>query len=197
MYSQNDEERVILEYFAGKTDGRFVDVGAWSGATFSNVWALMELGWSGVMVEPSPRAFADLMTNTKPFAERVTLYNVALNAMGGLMPFYDSSGDAVSSLSSVHRDKWEKSVEPMRPIVINALSSALFWNGMEHQAEFINLDVEGLNLELFAMLPWHWDQLKMICVEHDRQDNTMTADAAPLGFKAHYRTKENLILVRS
>ena len=49
MYSQNDEERVILEYFAGKTDGRFVDVGAWSGATFSNVWALMELGWSGVM----------------------------------------------------------------------------------------------------------------------------------------------------
>ena len=196
MYSQNDEERVILEYFDGKTDGRFVDVGAWSGATFSNVWALMELGWSGVMVEPSPRAFADLITNTKPFAERVTLYNVALNVTGGLMPFYDSSGDAISSLSAAHREKWEKSVDQMRPIVINALSAAAFWNGLEHQAEFINLDVEGLNLELFTALPWHWDQLKMICVEHDRQYDQMINHAAALGFGAHYQTKENLILVR-
>lgn len=60
-YSQFEEQDAILQAFAGKTDGRFLDLGAWDPITFSNTRALVGLGWSGVMIEPSPGPFLELM----------------------------------------------------------------------------------------------------------------------------------------
>jgi hypothetical protein len=70
-YSQFDEQDAILAAFGlqpwqtnlspGNTDGRFLDLGAWDPITFSNTRALVELGWSGVMIEPSPGPFLELM----------------------------------------------------------------------------------------------------------------------------------------
>jgi FkbM family methyltransferase len=37
-----------------KTDGRFVEVGAYDGESFSNTSGLADLGWSGLYVEPVP-----------------------------------------------------------------------------------------------------------------------------------------------
>ena len=61
MYSQRDEEKYILEAFDGKTDGRFLDIGAWHPTVFSNTRALIEMGWSGVMIEPSPGPFLNIV----------------------------------------------------------------------------------------------------------------------------------------
>ena len=63
-YSQNNEEEVILNYFDGKI-GTFLDVGANDGVTLSNTRALAERGWRGVLIEPSPKAFALLKENYK------------------------------------------------------------------------------------------------------------------------------------
>ena len=54
LYSQNNEQTYILEAFAEKSDGRFLDIGAYDAKLLSNTRALYERGWSGVMVEPSP-----------------------------------------------------------------------------------------------------------------------------------------------
>jgi len=59
MYSQNKEEEVILKYFNGQT-GSFLDCGSNDGVTFSNTRALAERGWKGVLIEPSPKAYAKL-----------------------------------------------------------------------------------------------------------------------------------------
>lgn len=53
--SQYGEGRWIAEHFAGRV-GRFLDVGAFDGKTFSNTWRLAQEGWFGVCVEPSPPA---------------------------------------------------------------------------------------------------------------------------------------------
>src|SRR5687767_5636594 len=62
MYSQNLEEQYILEHFKDRTKGTFCSIGENDGVTFSNVRALALKGWSGVMVEPSPKAFERLKT---------------------------------------------------------------------------------------------------------------------------------------
>lgn len=51
MYSQNDEEAIIMRYFANRT-GRLLDIGAADGMTNSNSLALIERGWRAVLVEP-------------------------------------------------------------------------------------------------------------------------------------------------
>jgi FkbM family methyltransferase len=191
MYSQNDEEQVILEYFGGKV-GRFYDIGAWDGKTFSNVRALLERGWSGLMVEPSPTVFVNLLKNVVEFGDRVRLLNAAITVKSGLMDFYEANGDAVGTLDPAHAQKWHLSGTKF---VTHTLGMQQLFNEFG-RAEFINLDVEGTNATLFPLLPWDWTELRMVCVEHDGHEKQMEQLVMPYGFRRIHRTAENLILVR-
>ena len=42
------------QFFGRRTDGWFVEVGAFDGYSYSNTWGLAERAWHGVMVEPIP-----------------------------------------------------------------------------------------------------------------------------------------------
>lgn len=195
MYSQSDEEKHILDYF-GDTVGRFYDIGAYDGKTFSNTLALLERGWSGVMVEPSPAAMIGLLANTAPHADRVSLVNAAVTVERGLSVFHDFNGDAVSTLNDGHKQLWEgKANMTSRQFVVQTLPLAELLAAFG-PAEFINLDVEGTNWELFTRLPFTWPELKLICVEYDRRAAEMTCQAAEFGFRAIHRTNENVLLAR-
>src|SRR6186713_1166854 len=65
MYSQNNEEQIILDYFREGKRGKVLDIGANDGITFSNSAKLIELGWSAVLVEPSPIAYQRLLQQHK------------------------------------------------------------------------------------------------------------------------------------
>jgi FkbM family methyltransferase len=195
MYSQNDEEQYILEHFAYCNAGRFYDIGAWTGIKFSNTRALLERGWSGVLVEPSPTAFVGLMENTKQYSERVTLVNAAITAKPELLKFYDAAGDAVGTLSEAHHDLWQPHMATMRELYIWTLPAAALFQKFG-PAEFINLDVEGINWEIFACLPFQSERLRMICVEQETQGECMLQLAAHHGFRCIHKTAENLLLAR-
>lgn len=80
-YSQNTEQDIILKYF-GTFVGRFLDIGAYNGLDISNTRALLERGWSGVLVEPNPFNTVELINNCRPFADQVTIYCAGAGAMG-------------------------------------------------------------------------------------------------------------------
>lgn len=194
-YSQQDEEAHILKHFTGRI-GSLTDIGAYDGKTFSNTPALIERGWSGVLVEPEPMSFMACMQNTKEHAERLTYVNAALSVQGGLAQFWDSSGDTVSSLDPAHVDKWRPIVKAgMHPFFVNALTpEELFTNFPP--GEFINLDVEGINWPLFQRIPFGNANVRMICVEYDDKAEPMKALAAKHGFRLLHKTVQNLIFVR-
>jgi FkbM family methyltransferase len=66
-YSQCGQDKFIVEKLLnGLTNGVFVEVGANDGVTFSNTYYMEKnLGWTGVAVEPLPRAFRELSANRK------------------------------------------------------------------------------------------------------------------------------------
>src|SRR5271157_1849364 len=108
MYSQNREEEFIVDLLdAGKRTGHFLDIGAYDGKTFSNTLRLVELGWSGVCVEPSPTVFPALL-KLHAGNERITLVNAAVTAANGFIDFWDAGGDAISTTDQAHRAKWAK-----------------------------------------------------------------------------------------
>lgn len=194
-YSQQDEEQHILEFF-GENAGRLIDIGAYDGKCFSNTLALIERGWRGVMVEPEPMSFLALMRNTADHADRLTYVNAAISTQAGLTKFWDSSGDAVSSLDPAHVEKWTPTVKAgMHPFYINPVAPRDFFPLFE-PADFINLDVEGTNWEIFRELPFDWPELRMICVEYDDRDVQMLSLAEEHGFRQLHKTAQNLILVR-
>jgi hypothetical protein len=62
MYSQYNEEDLILAAFEVPSEAPlFLDIGAWHPTIFSNTRALIERGWGGVIIEPSPGPFINLL----------------------------------------------------------------------------------------------------------------------------------------
>jgi FkbM family methyltransferase len=198
-YSQSNEEAVILSAAeeAKCVRGRFLDIGAYDGKTFSNTLRLSELGWSGVCVEPSPTAFAGLI-KTHRENPQIVLVNAAITPDGGWLDFYDSNGDALSTSDLQHVDKWVKAHNvPFTRFLLRSVSVEELLARFGRAYEFINIDVEGGNLALFHSFRWElFSQTRIICVEHDNRVQEMLARVAPLGFVIAAINSENLILKR-
>ena len=63
-YSQCGEDQHMIEkYFASRSNGIFLELGAMDGLKFSNTKALEDLGWRGFLIEPDPRSFENLQAN--------------------------------------------------------------------------------------------------------------------------------------
>ena len=114
MHSQYGEEKIILDYFKD-FQGRFLDVGAYDGKTFSNTYALAERGWEGVLVEASPQCFVQ-MTKCVSF-KGVSLVCAAMDVRQGCAKFYDSGG-AVATLKKEHMEKWKANQGDFREIYV-------------------------------------------------------------------------------
>lgn len=199
-YSQNNEQAVIVDEFKrlGVEKGRLLEIGAYDPCAFSNSRALIEQGWMAVLVEPSPKPFSTLLA-AYGNNEKIALVNAAISpAHAKLVEWFDSGGDAISTTNPAHKAKWEAGwkVKFTSFWVFTMPMSALF-DQFGFDFEFINIDVESTNLELFRALPWAaLKQTKIICVEHDAHQHEMSQLAAQHGFHPLAMNGENLILTR-
>lgn len=196
MYSQNNEELFILEHFADKP-GRFLDIGAFDGKTFSNTLALVERGWSGVCIEPSPSVFVSLL---KQHGEnpRIKLLNAAVTVMGGFFTFYDSGGDAISSTLEAHAKKWAAGYgTKFASYDVFTVALDELFNQYGFDFDFINLDIEGCSFAMFQHLPIaRLAKTTCLCVEHDGNINAAIQKGSEWGFRMLTSNGENIILVR-
>lgn len=206
-YSQRDEEEFLVKHFAGRGPGRFLDLGAADGWTFSNVRALYDRGWSGFLVEASPLAFHALMKNY-PDPERAVLVLATLASHLGvteLAPFHVSP-DMVSTTSDAHRRLWESAGqfrEVLTPrVTVRAVASAAVggYTGSPGRpncpVDLVSVDLEGCSAECFAALPEDTLEAEVVVVEFDALRVPVLAEGERRGFRLAHETAENLILVR-
>jgi|SaaInlStandDraft_4_1057021.scaffolds.fasta_scaffold87439_1 FkbM family methyltransferase len=195
MYSQNNEEQFIVNFFENFI-GSFMDIGAYDGKTFSNTHRLAELGWGGVCIEPSPSVFPSLQKLYKD-NNKITLCDNAVSSSSGPMTFYDSGGDAISSFDKSHKSKWEQMGVNFKEVTVNAITTSDVFDKFGFDCDFLNLDVEGTNWQIFSALPLKkLTKLKLICVEHDSHIDQMVRKCSELGFKTIHTNGENIILGR-
>jgi len=197
MYSQRDEEVYIKRYWGDKDNGRFLDVGAWDGLRFSNTRMLVEQGWSGVFVEPSP-SMHDVLEQRYGSDIRFRIIKVGLGLHKGVFPFYDFSGDAVSSFDPNHAELWKekgKRVPVMFDIPVITWKELL--DDVGRDFDFINIDAEAWSVGLIEVMPFKTlTKLRMICVEFDRKEERVLRAVEPHGFKLIHKTSENLLLIK-
>jgi FkbM family methyltransferase len=196
MYSQNNEENYIVAFFKDHV-GRLLDIGAYDGKTFSNTCRLIELGWSAVMVEPSPSVFPKL-AEQHGANPQVTLVQAAVSDHNGTQCFFDARGDAISTLDPTHKIKWEHGAGvDFSPVQVATTTVADLFATHGLDFDFINLDVEGINWEIFRSMTFdRMPALRLICVEHDGWINAMLHILQPLGFREIACNAENLIAGR-
>lgn len=171
MPSQYGEDQHVLRYFEGRI-GSFLDIGAFDGSTYSNTAGLVELGWNGVLVEPSPPAFCWLMKRymDNPRLQLVNAAVVPSAQAGEIVHFHVNTpnafeADAMSSFKAEHIRKFKD--HPFREIRIAGISWGQLLEGVGHRHDFVNIDVEGLNWELLEEMPF---DPQMVCIEMDPND---------------------------
>lgn len=197
-YSQNNEQEVILKYFGDKI-GTFADIGANDGKTLSNTFALTERGWKGVLVEPSPKAFALLKENYKSY--KAYLYNFALGETNGNVKFYDcethiNKGDhgLLSTMIESEKKRWTK--EKFNEIEVKCFRWKTFLNRLSiKDFDFISMDIEGMEVSLLKQMDLRGTSL--VCLEwNSKPEFKSEFDKLMVGFKIIYTSPENLIYAR-
>ena len=198
-YSQRDEQEVILRLFNALPTGRLLDIGAYRPDTFSNTRALLDQGWCGVLVEPSPGPFLSLLDHYGD-NPNVQLVNAAITKNDGLVEFFDARGDAVSSTDAEHVKRWSKHSK-FRTFFTRGLTLSDLMGHVGIDLDFINIDVEGQNfwlLQEFVTNHLVWRAtLKVICIEHDSRVHEMANLVGAFKFKLVHTTAENAIFCRS
>lgn len=195
MYSQRDEELYILEYFKGYATGRFIDIGAYDVFKFSNVRALYENGWSGILVEPSPENYK-VIADHYAHDDRIEVLNCAVGVTGGEIDFY-SCQDAVSTSDINHKNKWEAAGVPYEKIKVMQVNVIDFMNQYCSGIDFLNIDTESTNIQLFRMIPdFVFEQIKLLCIEHDNNQEEIEARLKRHSFVKLYESAENVIFAK-
>lgn len=200
MFSQNAEEKYILEYFGNRV-GTFLDIGCNDCKTFSNTRALAERGWKGVLVDPSPKAIEKckkLYNGHKGFY----IYPYAISDHNGKAMLQESgalcSADDVGLVSTFHShemDRFKRTVK-YEPVEVKTFKWKTFFNRLRiKEFTMISLDIEGdelsvlpdMDLSKTELVVIEWNSKPELKVEYDKYLQ---------GFKVIYTSSENLIYAR-
>jgi FkbM family methyltransferase len=190
MYSQGEEERCILQYFGG-FKGRFLDIGAADGVTYSNTRALYEVGWKGVLVEPSNRLYNEL-TKLYNTDEEMLLVNRLVASSTGEMVFFDNQKHTLSSTKKEHCELF-KNYPPFVETTAKSISWQDFIQTFPGPYHFVSIDTEGMDYEILKLIDLKGINNKMICVEKVYNDEGIKEYLLDKGYKIVYASGENYI----
>jgi len=191
-YSQDREQEYILEAVKDISVGKFLDIGAFHPTFLSNTRALWELGWTGVLVEPSPGPMLDLLNEYRD-NERISLISAVVipETIGSLKSMRITNGP-YSTIDAQCYTKWQASGGYYGSVFVPALpiEALLQWFG---PFDFIDIDVEGGSVGLFKRMLELKAKPKCVCVEYDEHLATVQHSALDAGYKQVFRNATNII----
>lgn len=197
MYSQNNEEQLILDYFGPVFKGTCLDLGANDGVTLSNTRACIERGWKGVMVDAS----TEMCDKLRRFD--VEVHNVAMGNTDGFLTFYESGehlgkGDRslVSTIVPAEMDRWTN--ETFTPVTVECVTFAtLLTRSAFKTFDLISIDIEGMDLDVLRQMDLTALGCKMLIVEFNGKDQPdFDWYCAVHGMNLQAKNAENLIYVK-
>ena len=163
-YSQFGEDIYVTKMFP-KKDGIYVDVGAHHPKRYSNTYLLHKKGWRGVNIDPNPHTIA-LFNRARP--KDVNLCTGIGNTEGELT-YYQFSDPAVNTFSKLEADKWMGkdwiTFLGTKKVRIQTLAHALSDISLDAPIDLLDIDTEGMDLEVLESNDWSVFVPKTIIVE--------------------------------
>jgi len=206
-FSQNNEQRFILDFFKGENPkkNKFLDVGANDGKTFSNTHALALLGWNGVCVEPTNTAFLRLQ---KLYGDNknIKCINAGISNVTDVVDIHESlnwnNSEAtigiLSTLNSENKNRFSGMNWKLSEIILYTFEDLEKFYGLEEDSyDFINIDVEGHELIVLDEIESVLKKCRLICIERtENQSNNQKIlnKLNNLGFGLKFETKDNYLL---
>lgn len=200
MYSQNNEEEIILNYFK-EQKGHLLDLGANDGETLSNSLRLIQKGWSADLVEADPVTFEKLH-KLHDGNDDVKCHNVAVSNVDGTVVLHRSGsllgkGDEslVSTLDKRELSRWA-SVDFTEVYVKSVTFNQLLSMAKKRTFDFITIDIEGMDWIVLKQMDLKALGCKMLIVETNGKETPKYVNYCnKFGMKLLTSNQENIIMV--
>ncbi len=148
-------------FFARRSNGFFVEVGAYHPTVSSQTWGLEQAGWTGLLVEPTP-SLCDLLREKRP---RSTVVQAACGAPDSppVAKFYLSAAGSQSTLAP-DRLNFKTEVQDAIEVQVKTLDQILEDAGSP-ELDFLSIDVEGLQLDVMRGFSLDKHRPKLLLIE--------------------------------
>ena len=165
-YSQEGEDMVLQRIFENKQNGFYIDVGAHHPKRFSNTYCFYQKGWKGINIDPMPES----MKLFKKLRPRDLNLEFGIAEKEGILKYYIFNEPALNSFSkslSSERNKTQNSyyIKKVINIEVKPLYKVLDTFLNNQKIDFLNIDVEGLDLQVLKSNDWSKYRPKIILVE--------------------------------
>lgn len=164
-FSQFGEDIFLGNYFYGKRDGFFVDVGAFHAFRASNTYFLYRLGWRGINIEPNPEGYQSLVRHRK----RDINLQLAVSKEEGTATFtvdgvYSGISDDTHLFAT--RNARAKTIQistrPLRAVLDESVPVGI-------TIDFMSVDCEGHDIVVLNSNDWdRYRPTVVLCEDHEK-----------------------------
>lgn len=194
--SQHKQDEFIVNYFKGKQNGVFVDIGAHDGITLSNTYVLeKEFNWSGICVEPMHHEYVKCCEN-----RNCVVYNCAVYDSNGTEKFtmleYDGYPDMLSGiakdisfkhmghiLSEGNRMGAKQKVITVETRILNEILE----ENKIYEIDFLSVDTEGSELKILKSIDFNKFHIKVVIYENGESETPIRDFMTSKGFSFYRR----------
>ena len=165
-YSQEGEDMVLKRIFDNQTNGFYIDIGAHHPKRFSNTYNFYLKGWKGINIDAMPKSM-DLFNKIRP---RDINLELGVGQKEEELYYHIFNEPALNSFSkelSETRDKAQDSyfIKDVIKVEVKPLNKILDTHLINNEIDFLNVDVEGLDLDVLKSNDWSKYRPKFVLVE--------------------------------
>ena len=181
-WSQEGEDLVLSRILEAETDcpRSYVDVGAHHPKRFSNTYFFYRLGWCGIAIEPNPE-LSQLFAQMRP---RDIVVTCGVASKAGELSFIRFNEPALNTFDEGVAARWVGfkgyHIIERKLVRVKPLSDIL--HGQDKLSKgigILNVDVEGLDLEVLRGLDWNAYRPRFVLVE-SLASSLSTIDTCPI-----------------
>ncbi len=162
-YSLFGEDLAALKFFKNKKKGFYVDIGCYHPTHINNTYLLYKKGWNGINIDVSQFSI-DLFKFMRPddlnYKCAVSETNKKVNL------YYQKEHSQLTSINKLTAKKFIKGKLKKKIINSSSLEEILSWGKYkDYEIDFLDVDVEGADLQVLKGLNFSKRKPKLICVE--------------------------------
>jgi len=154
-WSQEGEDILLDRIFKGKKNGFYVDVGAHHPMRFSNTHFFYRKGWSGINIDAIPESMKEFEKHRK----RDINLELGVAKQASILDYYVFNEPALNTFSvkTAQKHKSKKNnyyVKKIIKIKVKPLREILDYHLKDRKIDFLNVDVEGFDLNVLQSNDW-------------------------------------------
>lgn len=176
QYSQWGEDQFIYEFFKGKRNGIYLDIGCFHPFMYSNTCLLYKKGWRGINIDINPTSI-DLFNIARP--KDINLCTTINQTKKVFEVYYDDPFSPVNTLSkNFYENLKNESAERSKKILVESKSIREILNigKISQNVDFVNLDVEGMDYKILKNIDLSRLRPRLIAIETHNVDGSKSKD---------------------